>query len=91
MKYLTLLFTLPFLFACSKQEDMQLIKDCTGTYLRKNKKDLKVCNDEILTNYEENELITVVYERVEDCAPQQGFVCELYHEHEGYIVVESIY
>ena len=89
MKKITLLLLLPLLIACEKEDEMEVIKDCTGTYLRKNNKDFKVCNKEVLDEFDENVTVTVTYIKLEDCN-EEGFLCELYHEYEGFIEVKEI-
>lgn len=78
------------LLSCTKQADMIVIKDCTGTYLRKNDKDFKVCNEELLNEYEDEQVVTITYTRVDGGCKPEGFVCELYHQFEYYIEVETV-
>lgn len=90
MKLLTLFFFIFFLLSCTKEDDMIVIKDCTGTYLRKNDKDFKVCNEELLDKYEDEQVITVSYKRADEECEKEGFVCELYHKFEHYIEIETV-
>ena len=51
------------MFSCEKSKiKMTVIKDCTGTYLRKNSQDFYVCNDDILESYSKAEFFTLLPE-----------------------------
>jgi len=79
-------------FSCHKlrYNEMLLVRDCTGTYLRDHGKDYLVCNEEQLAPYEEGVVIAAKYKRVRSCDDAGRVVCLMAHEHEGWIEVISI-
>lgn len=85
-----------FLFnlsACKvvKSEEMTVVRDCTGTYLRSNGKDYHVCNLEEAAPFEAGAKVTVSFQKTEKCTTADSLiVCMMYHENEGWIKVRSI-
>lgn len=64
--------------------NMQVIKDCTGTYLRYNQKDYLVCNNSTLSGYSSGTRISAAFNKIAACGtPAQG-ICNMYHPYEGY-------
>ena len=78
------------LFSCKKEtknQEMTVIKDCSGTYLRMEDKDYQVCNFEETDRFEENEVVMVSFRKIDTCEALEGAVCMLYHENEGLIKI----
>ena len=79
--------------ACTKikQQPMTIVKDCTGTYLRFENKDYKVCNTGATENYADGSKVTASFKKVNNCDGEEDrIICQLYHANEGWIVVENI-
>lgn len=70
--------------------EMEVIRDCTGTYLRNNDKDYHVCNVTTLEDKSEGEMVVVSYTHLEQCTEGPDIVCELYHKNEGWIEVTAV-
>ncbi len=82
-----------FLSACDKTKvKMEVIKDCTGVYLRSNGVDHMVCNKDMLTDFESGTKIKVSFEKVGECyGLQDEVVCMMYHEYQDKIEVTKVY
>lgn len=77
---------------CSKNEEMTVITDCTGTYLRVNGKDYHVCNTEKMTGFQNFQVVVADYKKIDECkgSAADDIVCMMLHENEGWIEVTSI-
>ena len=75
-----------------KQESVKLVRDCTGTYLRFNEKDYKVCNLNKVSDYSDGQMVTASFRKSDQCTDksQPDMVCMMYHENEGWIQVTDI-
>lgn len=71
---------------------MKVVKDCTGVYLRFNSKDYRVCNLDKVSSFPDGATVKTTFKKIDSCSDpgQTVFVCNLYHESEGYINVEKI-
>lgn len=68
-----------------------VVKDCTITYLRIDKKDYLVCNADVLKNYQQGSTVSATYKKVQKCPELDGrIVCAMYHEKAGNIRIQSI-
>jgi hypothetical protein len=79
--------------SCKKEtyKSMTVIKDCTGTYLRTEGKDFKVCNLEKLSSISEGSQVTATFKKIENCPSlEDKFVCLMYHENEGWIKIVDL-
>lgn len=80
--------------ACEKTKfKMEVIKDCTGVYLRdSNGLDFYVCNEETLEGITNGTKIKVSYDKMEQCF---GLIeepaCEMLHTSSGVIEVTKIH
>jgi len=90
---ITLLLTLTF-FSCKKEgtQNATVIKDCTGTYLRLEGKDYKVCNIEKTSSLENGINISVTFKKLIECngSGNSGQICDLYHQFDSWIEIENI-
>ena len=79
--------------SCSKvnTQSMKVIRDCTGTYLRADGQDFRVCNTSALGNFDDNEVIHVTVEKVEHCDPPAEAICLMAHEHRGLVKVREVH
>lgn len=83
---------------CSKKDSgitqsgsMEVIKDCTGAYLRYGGKDYKVCNVDKLGSYENGQFVNAAFGRLASCkAEDEKIICMMAHMHEGYVQVAYI-
>ncbi|MFT6503924.1 MAG: hypothetical protein ACJASQ_004062 [Crocinitomicaceae bacterium] len=81
-------------FGCDKEKErMEVIKDCTGVYLRaKNGQDFKVCNDELLDNVNGGTKIKVTYDNLDECfGILEPPTCSETHTFEGKIEITEIF
>ncbi len=70
---------------------MEVVRDCTGTYLRDNGSDFYVCNEEILSSYSTGDKVKVQYDVLTECFGLiEQPVCLLYHEFEDKIEIIKI-
>lgn len=72
---------------------MEVIKDCTGVYLRDaSGNDHYVCNEEILANYATGTALKVRYDNLEQCfGLLETPTCELAHIYKGVIEVTEVH
>jgi hypothetical protein len=90
MRVLYIIALLVLTTSCKKNlEGAEVVRDCTGTYLRIDDEDFKVCNDEILDDYTEGASVNVRYKKVQDCE-DDGAVCMLYHRYSASIEITEV-
>src|SRR5688572_10559448 len=70
--------------------NMQIITDCTGSYLRYQQKDYKVCNINALAGYNGGAWVNASFSKIGNCRENPGYICNMYHENEGFITVLCI-
>lgn len=94
MKRLLLIISLPAIAAlsCNKVQERQMtvIRDCTGTYLRLDQKDYKVCNTAETNIFPTGTLVKASFKSIGDCSQAPEFDCELYHPSDGWIKIVHI-
>ncbi len=69
---------------------LEIIKDCTGTYVRWNEKDYQVCNFELLEKFKGGEVIEAKFYRLKECNNpllKDMVFCTMYHQNEGWVKV----
>jgi hypothetical protein len=55
-------------FSCRKEpEQMTVLRDCTGVYLRLDNKDYHVCNPEKVSSFPDGAVVTASFKRVNEC------------------------
>ncbi len=92
---LLLLFILTlFLIFCKKERNKNatVLRNCTGTYLRMDGKDYRVCNIELVSQFTDGTKVSVTYNKIEafnGSAIDQS-VCKMLYPSEGWIEVEKI-
>ena len=70
---------------------MEVIRDCTGTYLRENGSDHYVCNEDVLSSYAPGDKVKVQFDVLTECFGLiDQPVCLLYHEFEDKIEITKI-
>ena len=59
----------------------EFIKDCTGSYLRMDGNDYKICNTENTASYEHNDVIYASIQKVKECTATSTDImtCKMYH------------
>jgi hypothetical protein len=70
--------------------NMHVIKDCTGSYLRHQSIDYKICNASAVAGYKNGDLVNASFNKISSCNSFPGYICQLYHENEGFITVLCI-
>ncbi len=92
--YIATVFFLLTIFACKKEchETTTVVKDCTGTYLRWDGKDYRVCNLEKVVSFANGETVTATFKRINNCngSGDEEIVCAMVHANEGWIEVKKI-
>lgn len=66
---------------------MQVIKNCTGTYLRYQQKDYQVCNTSALAAYDNGNSVNASFNKISGCDSIPPIVCLMLHANEGYVEV----
>ncbi|MBI4929337.1 MAG: hypothetical protein HY841_01135 [Bacteroidetes bacterium] len=88
------IFSLLTLYSCKKvrNEEMTVIKDCTGVYLRFNNNDYTVCNLDMVSSFPDGATVTATFKKIKSCSDpgQSVFVCTMDHPNKGWIEVEKI-
>ena len=94
LSILAVLFIILSSFSCKKGNnvDATVIRDCTGTYLRINSSDYKVCNKSKLAKFEDGEAVNATFKVVTEgkCEADEDIVCMMYHEFKEKIVVTKV-
>lgn len=96
-----LVFISIFLATSCKKEDVitdfegtkaLVLRDCTGTYLKINQKDYHVCNTNLTNRFSDNSFVEVIYTKISVCTGEanNGIVCMMYRENEGWIEIKNI-
>ena len=70
-------------------QKVEFVKDCTGSYIRLNAKDYKVCNFNDVSAYENGDVLYVVFEGLSECneiSPDQ-LTCKMAHAFEKYVSI----
>lgn len=91
-RFLLLIVLTLVLSSCSKwSKKMEVIRDCTGLYLKKDTKEYKVCNESKLESIATGEKIKVDYDVLSECF---GLIepptCTEFHNFENLIEVVRI-
>lgn len=80
--------------SCKKEKniDATIIIDCTGTYLRFNSKDYKVCNLEKIENFTHGQTVEVSFKKMDECDGSSNFstTCFLNHPFKAWTQVIKI-
>lgn len=63
-------------------------KNCTGSYLRFEDNEFKICNPEIIETYQGGEIITVTIQYNDQCS--YDFACNLEYPFEGWVEILEI-
>jgi hypothetical protein len=92
--YIAVASVMLILFACKKESYQMatVIADCTGTYLRWDGKDYKVCNIEKVSSYPTGTTVETTFKKIAECKGLGNFpvTCYMYHEYDSWIEVEKI-
>lgn len=68
-----------------------VVKDCTGTYVRHQGQDYKVCNDEVLESYKNKSAVELNFSDVNPCKVEENVAtCMMYHAFIGSVIIDSI-
>jgi hypothetical protein len=71
---------------------MAIVRDCTGTYLRQDNNDFKVCNPEKIESYADGQIIQATFSNAKECenSSVDDYICNLYHPFEEVIVIKNV-
>lgn len=84
------------LLACEKNtsnQNVTVIRDCTGTYIRYQEKDYQVCNINIISQYVDGQVIKATFNKINSCDNPDvtgAIICMMYHENEGWVEITSV-
>ena len=80
--------------SCKKEKNTEaiIITDCTGSYLRIDSKDYKICNLEKIANFTNGQKVNVIYKKLDNCNDSGNFVtiCFLYHQYEAWVEILNV-
>lgn len=83
-----------FISSCYRNDmaPVEVVKDCTGTYVKMGESDYKVCNVEKLDSYENGTAVLISYELMDSCDNPNlpPTFCELYHPYEGWVNITEL-
>lgn len=81
-------------FSCQKEKNKvaTLLRDCTGTYVRYNEKDYRVCNLEKTNSFSDSSIVKITFKKISVCegSAKDQIVCMMARENDGWIEVLSI-
>jgi hypothetical protein len=90
----SLLIVCSLTISCKKERNIEatIITDCTGTYLRINRKDYKVCNLEKTENINHGQAVEVTFKKIDECNASGNFptTCYLNHPFEAWAQIIKI-
>lgn len=88
--HLTLLLSLLTSCGTSKGISAEVVRDCTGVYVRVDNKDYFVCNKSALVDKENGAQVNIKMEedQADNCEGKNDIVCMMYHEHKGVVKVK---
>ena len=72
----------------SQTQTAIVIKNCTGSYLRFEDNDFKICNPDIMASHPEGEVVIVRLRYNDQCS--DDFACNLHYPFEGWVEVLEI-
>ncbi len=94
MRKIIFAFAFLAMASCKKQdlEKMRVVKDCTGSYLRYQGKDYRICNREKTDGYADGTWVEANFKKITSCngTAQDDVVCYMLHPNEGWIEVQRI-
>lgn len=93
MKFILFLFVSSLLVVSCKTKcdnDVQIKRDCTGTYLRVDNKEYKVCNSGMITAYQDNAIVKAKYKRLSSCGTLEEPICQMVHQNDGWVEVLEV-
>ena len=94
LSLLAVLFVILSSFSCKKGNnvDATVIRDCTGTYLRVNTTEYKVCNKAKLASFADGELVNATFKVVTKgkCEADEDIVCMMLHEFKHRVLVTKV-
>ena len=89
-----LLASASLISACKKElnQTVTVERDCTGTYLRLDRKDYQVCNLEKVTSFSDGATARAKFKKIGECtsSARDTIVCKMLHRNEGWIEVSKI-
>ncbi|GAB3430871.1 hypothetical protein [Niabella aquatica] len=98
MKYIYILAFI-MLLSCQKNKPvnipdiegkMKVIKNCAGYYLLHNTTNYKVCNRELLNNYNDGDIITVSLRKTKDCSYYPYTECAMAFGYSSWVEILSV-
>jgi hypothetical protein len=93
MKKLVFYIALIFLISCTKNKfnQAEVVKNCTGNYLKMNNKIYAACNADELDKYSNGTTISVKYKKIKECSheSQNQYVCFMAFNYDSFIELIS--
>lgn len=91
MKYVIFCIAFLSMVSCGNTEEVMatVVKDCSGTYLRKNNVDYKVCNENELILFEDGTRISAKVKDIYECKDTTS-KCIWYHPYAKSVKIQKI-
>lgn len=91
MKYMLFGLLLIILISCKTTTGVvgEVVIDCTGSYVRIDNKDYRVCNKEVLEGYKQEDKVLVRMKRIDNCSSGE-IVCMMYLAYEYQVKVQFV-
>lgn len=89
---LALLFLSLSISSCNKiSSEMTVVKNCTGVYLKNNNNSYRVCNYNLLDDYQDGDKINITVKKTESCIEESPFnICYLNYPSKGVVEILNI-
>ena len=80
------------LSSCNKtiKRSAIVIKDCTGSYVKRNNADYLICNNEVVANIEHGTEVYITYKNIKGFKNSDEVACDMYHKTKGIIELIKI-
>jgi hypothetical protein len=87
----TLLFFV--IISCNKAtKNARIYKDCSGSYIRFEGNDYRVCNLESVAGFENGKEVYVTFKKIKKCngSANDAEVCAILHDNAGWVEIKKI-
>ena len=89
-----IIFSILTLASCNKITEpvttVQIERNCTGTYIKIDDENLRVCNPGKLNSFDDGSFVHVNYEEVDACNINDNYMCMLYYPSHGSVKITAV-
>lgn len=80
------------IYSCKKTSNrMTVVKNCTGIYVAKHGNSYRVCNYNLLDDYQDGDKINITVKKTESCIEESPFnICYLNYPSKGVVEILNI-